>query len=83
MTDTRACPKRDRMTEIRQQRRDAGFSEVNVWVPDEHARAFRDLAWLFVDYSGRNLPFRGLRRHNGADPSDLKSVLSAVLEGSK
>ena len=59
MTDTRACPKRDRMTEIRQQRRDAGFSEVNVWVPDEYARAFRDLAWLFVDYSGRNLPFRG------------------------
>jgi len=50
--------KADRMAQIRKNRREAGFTEVTVWVPEEDARAFRDLAWDRVDEAGREFPHR-------------------------
>lgn len=50
--------KADRMAEIRKDRREAGFTEVTVWVPEEDTRDIRDLAWDLVDEAEREFPHR-------------------------
>lgn len=46
----------ERMAEIRKARRKAGFSEVTVWVPNEHVRSMRDHAWELIEDAGRSFP---------------------------
>jgi len=56
-----ASDKALRMAEIRQNRREAGFSEVTVWLPNEYIREFRDWAWEIIDKAatrGRSFPHR-------------------------
>ncbi len=53
--------KANRMAEIEKDRREAGFAEVTVWVPEEVARLIRDLAWDLVDNAKRAFP------HQAAD----------------
>lgn len=53
--------KAERMAEIRENRRAAGFSEVTVWLPNEYVREFRDRAWAIIDRvaaRGRSFPHR-------------------------
>lgn len=50
--------KADRMAEIREDRREAGFTEVTCWVPKEQARSFRDYAWGLVEAVDRAFPHR-------------------------
>ncbi len=50
-----------RMAEIRESRREAGFSEVTVWLPNEYIHEFRDRAWRIIDRvaaRGRSFPHR-------------------------
>ncbi|MDV4146441.1 hypothetical protein [Shimia sp. FJ5] len=51
-----------RMKEIREARRQAGFAEVNVWVPRDKVEKLRGFAWTLVDAAGRSFPHRSPRR---------------------
>ncbi|WP_171182063.1 hypothetical protein [Ruegeria sp. HKCCD8929] len=50
--------KAERMAEIRKSRREAGFVEMNNWVPQEWAQAVRDYCWKLIDQAGRPFPHR-------------------------
>ncbi|MEM8970867.1 MAG: hypothetical protein AAGD43_02230 [Pseudomonadota bacterium] len=50
--------KTERMQVIRKDRREAGFTEVTVWLPEEYARMARDWAWKLIDRAGRHFPHR-------------------------
>jgi len=83
MTDGNTCPKRDRMALVRSERREAGFCEVNVWVPQELSRAMRDLSWLIIDSSPIEFPYRGPRRDGAADSSDVDDLLEFLTSSGR
>ena len=78
MSDLQKCPKRERMSVIRSDRRDAGFCEVTVWVPHKFQRAVRDLAWRIIDWSPFEFPHRGAPRSDASDGADL-TELSQII----
>lgn len=47
-----------RMAEIRKNRRAAGFSEVTLWLPEEEAGRFREMARVAVEAVSRDFPHR-------------------------
>ena len=51
-----------RMAEVRKKRNRAFFTEITLWVPDEHVEEVRNIAWDFIDHCGREFPHRAARR---------------------